>query len=163
MVSSVCRICRGIRESRMVCGRVPVACSRCCGILWHGRIRRAFSSENVWGAKLGLLPGQRFCGEAWAVAAGSKLCRCPLGCATDLSSQIQQRYEGWKATNGRSNQASPGAGSGAVTGVATRCGAVITRMTAVRMTAAATIVRTVIVSPAMSHPRNNATTGFTNA
>jgi hypothetical protein len=36
-------------------------------------------------------------------------------------------------------------------------------MTAVRMTAAATTVRNVMVSPAINHPRNSATTGFTKA
>ncbi len=61
------------------------------------------------------------------------------------------------------DQASPGAGTGPVTGAGVRCGAVITRMTAVRMIAAATTVRSVIVSAAMSQPRNSATTGFTNA
>src|SRR5216684_8334294 len=62
-----------------------------------------------------------------------------------------------------SDQISPGAGTGTVTGAGVRCGAVITRMTAVRMTAAARTVRSVMVSPAINQPRNSATTGFTNA
>src|ERR1700704_1597 len=68
-----------------------------------------------------------------------------------------------KSSERRKAQTSPGAGTGLVTGVGARCGAVITRITAVRMTAAAITVRSVMVSPTMSQPRNNATTGFTNA
>src|SRR5216684_4648387 len=63
----------------------------------------------------------------------------------------------------RNDHTSPGAGTGSVTGAGARCGAVITRMTAVRMTAAAMTVRSVMLSPAISQPRNSATTGFTNA
>src|SRR5713226_10727557 len=62
-----------------------------------------------------------------------------------------------------SDQISPGTGTGTVTGAGVRCGAGITRMTAVRMTAAARTVRSVMVSPAINQPRNSATTGFTNA
>src|SRR6267143_2274676 len=63
----------------------------------------------------------------------------------------------------RNDQTSPGAGIGSLTGAGVRCGAVITRMTAVRMTEAAMTVRSVMVSPTMSQPRKSATTGFTNA
>src|SRR5207249_6341460 len=58
---------------------------------------------------------------------------------------------------------SPGAGTGEVAGAGARCGAVITRMTAVRMTAAAKSVRKVMVSPTISQPRNSATTGFSKS
>src|SRR4029077_19761376 len=68
-----------------------------------------------------------------------------------------------KAPEMLADQASPGAGTGAVTGAGFRCGAVITSMTAVRMTAAAVTVRSVMLSPAINQPRNSATTGFTNA
>src|SRR6266849_343304 len=67
MVSSLCRIGSGIRGSRMVCGRALVVCSRCGGILWRGRIRRASSLVSVRGAKLWFLPERRFCDRAWAV------------------------------------------------------------------------------------------------
>src|SRR5437667_12302766 len=67
------------------------------------------------------------------------------------------------AANGRYDQPSPGAGTGVVIGAGSRCGAVITSMTAVRMIAAATAVRKVMASPRISQPRNSATTGFTNA
>jgi hypothetical protein len=56
-----------MRGIRTVSVRAMVVCSRCGGILWHGRIRRASSLVNVRGAKLLLLSGQRFCDEAWAV------------------------------------------------------------------------------------------------
>src|SRR5712692_9478944 len=58
MVSSVYRIGSRIRGSRMVCGRALVVCSRCGGILWHGRIRGVSSLVSVCGAKLWLLPEQ---------------------------------------------------------------------------------------------------------
>jgi len=67
MVSSVCRIGSRIQGSRMVCGRALVACSRCGGILWRGRIRRVSSLVSICGAKLWLLPERWFCDEARAV------------------------------------------------------------------------------------------------
>jgi hypothetical protein len=67
MVSPVCRIGSGIRGSHMACGRALVVCSRCGGILWRGRIRRASSLASVCEAKLRLLLGPWFCDETWAV------------------------------------------------------------------------------------------------
>src|SRR5713226_5721862 len=68
-----------------------------------------------------------------------------------------------KPAKRRVGQTSPGAGSGSLRRAGAGCGEVITRMTAVRMTPAARTVRRVIVSPTRSQPRNNATTGLTNA
>src|SRR5713226_9295430 len=162
MVSSVYRIGSRIRGSRMVCGRALVVCSRCGGILWHGRIRGVSSLVSVCGAKLWLLPEQWFCDEAWAVIAELNY--------ADVQGEAPPLYpvRSGKATKGgawnrRNSQTSPGAGTGDVVGAGAPCGAVITRITAVRMTAAAITVRNVMVSPAISQPRNNATTGFTNA
>lgn len=62
----------------------------------------------------------------------------------------------------RITQASPGLGKTSAASMAVLCGAVITKRTAVRMTAAASPVRNVIFSPAQSQPRNSATTGLTN-
>src|SRR5260370_42560994 len=61
------------------------------------------------------------------------------------------------------DQASPGAGTGPVTGAGVRCGAVITRMTAVRMTAAATTVRSVTDSAGACQSMNRTTTGLTKS
>src|ERR1700730_5185186 len=52
---------------------------------------------------------------------------------------------------------------GVAAGRGWREGAVMTRSTAARITAAARTVRSVIDSLASSHPRNRATTGLTNA
>ena len=60
-------------------------------------------------------------------------------------------------------QASPAAGSGSLARTGAGCGAVITKITAVRITPAARKVRSDRGSARMSQPRNNATTGFTNA
>jgi hypothetical protein len=60
-------------------------------------------------------------------------------------------------------QALPAAGSVSLAGTGLGCGAVITRITAVKMTPAARKVRSDRGSARMSQPRNNATTGFTNA
>src|SRR5208282_4325677 len=59
--------------------------------------------------------------------------------------------------------ASPGLGNTSAASAGSLCGALITNNTAVRITAAANPVRKVIVSPAPSHPKKSATTGFTNA
>ena len=109
-----------------------------------------------------LLPGRRFCDEAWAVVVeldyagvhGDAPPICPERFGKVMDAKIAKMGK---------DQTSPGAGTGAATGACARCGAVITRMTAVRMTAAAMTVRSVMVSPPMSQPRNSATTGFTNA
>lgn len=162
MLPSVYKIGSRIRGSRTVSGRAPAVCSRCDGILWRGRIRRASFLVNVRGTRLWLLPGRRCCDKPMAVVVELNYAAIH-GDAPPIYPVRSSKDKKGEAANRRNNQASPGAGSGAVTGVAARCGAVITRMTAVRMTAAATIVRIVIVSPAMSHPRNNATAGFTNA
>lgn len=162
MFPSVCKIGSGIRGSRTVSGRAPAVCSRCDGILWRGRIRRVSSLVNVRGTRLWLLPGRRCCDKPMAVVVERNYA-ANHGDALPIYPVRSSKHKKGEVANSRNNQASPGAGSGTVTGVAARCGAVITRMTAVRMTAAAKIVRTVMVSPAMSHPRNSATTGFTNA
>src|SRR6266404_8476984 len=60
-------------------------------------------------------------------------------------------------------QASPEAGTGSLARTGAGCGAVITKITAVRMTPAARKVRSDRGSARMNQPRNKATTGFTNA
>src|SRR5258708_5004134 len=73
------------------------------------------------------------------------------------------KVEKAEAVKSLRNQASPVAGSGFLTRAGAGCGAVITRITAVRITPAARMVRSDRGSAAMSQPRNRATTGFTNA
>lgn len=58
---------------------------------------------------------------------------------------------------------SPGEGTGSWTRSWGRCGAVMIRMTAVRMMTAAATVRSEMTSSATSQPRNSATTGLTSA
>jgi hypothetical protein len=87
MVSSVCRIGSGIRESHMVCGRALVACSRCGGILWRGRIRTASSLASVGGAKLRLLPERRFRASSVAVSVAPNY----AGVQADVSPIYRER------------------------------------------------------------------------
>src|SRR5260370_35704122 len=146
----------------MECGRVLVVCSRCGGILWGGRIRRASSLASVCGASSWFLPELRFVMRAWAVVVERNYADV-RGDAPPLYLGRSSKATNGEAANRRNNQASPGAGIGSETGAGARCGAEITRMTAVRITAAATTGRNVMASPAISQPRNKATTGFTNA
>src|SRR5258708_28611172 len=158
MIRSVCRIGSGIRGSAKVCGRARVACSRCGETLWRGRIRRVSSLVSVRGAKLWLLPERRFCDETSAVVVDLNYADVPEDVPQVHPVRSSKATKG-KAANKQKNQTSPGAGTGETAGA----GAVITRMTAVRMTAAATTVRNVMVSSRISQPRKSATTGFTNA
>src|SRR4029077_11264100 len=59
--------------------------------------------------------------------------------------------------------ASPGVGILSSACSASLCGAVITRRTAAKIMALASMVRSVNGSPPSDHPRKRATTGFTNA
>ena|ERR1051325_1780669 len=85
----------------------------------------------------------------------------PLEFVRQVQQLVGKREQ--RSTFTRPSYASPGAGTGSGVRAGARCGAVMTRTTAVRMTTAATTVRSEMVSRAMSQPRKSATTGFTNA
>jgi hypothetical protein len=123
----------------------------------------AFAELLLWRVSAGQSCGS-FLGGGLVVKRGSLNSIVPVSTRIlpDLFGEIQQVTR-LGAANRRNDQTSSGAGTGVVTGVGVRCGTVITRITAVRMTVAARIVRKVMVSLAISHPRNKATTGFTNA
>jgi hypothetical protein len=125
----------------------------------------AFAEPLLWRVSAGQSCGS-FLGGGLAIKRGPLSLDPIVPVSTrilpDLFGEIQQVTR-LGAANRRNDQTSSGAGTGVVTGVGVRCGTVITRITAVRMTVAARIVRKVMVSLAISHPRNKATTGFTNA
>src|SRR5215470_4183744 len=78
---------------------------------------------------------------------------------------LKERVGNWMRTDTTKRQTASSAGlaAGRERRAVGWCGAVMTRRTAVRITAAAAMVRTVIGSPTKSQPRNRATTGFTKA
>jgi hypothetical protein len=144
---------------RTVSVRAMVVCSRCGGTLWRDRIRRASSLVSARETKLP--PLWRFRDGAWALFLELDYAGVHED-APPTHPEKSRKITSAAAADKRNNQTSPEAGTVFAIGAGARCGAVITRITAVRMIAAAITVRIVMVSPSISQPRNKATTGFTN-